>query len=356
MAESPDFDEGAGIAVSLSTTDLSATGLAKEATTSKDTSVQGISGQGGWPTSGLAKETGGNLDTHTRLLSGTSAGALLGTPGNTLAYEIASMLANGNNTGVAGGTPLLHGARQVFSITNQVIAAGGTFTQNNIPFTKPGYLFNIRAQMSAVGAVLPSVLCDLTWSVGPIANGATAEEQWFVPAGGSSAKRTTGRGPTKGDTLQLVLKNGDATDSVTVSVVIYETTHHMTRDDWRSDGGIGAATGSAITANSNALSLGNDSFSVPGNSTAFRNMPLYAGQANIWINQNVGAGSQVSIVPVGMFGPTQLNPIASLDWTAPPHQLVGMILPRAWCQLQAVNNAAGAVTFTFGITALEYAS
>jgi len=330
MGESADFDESGAIAVSIGSTNLTGTGLAKEA--------------------------GGNLDTHTRLLNGTNAGALLGTAGNTLAYEIASMLANGNNTGVAGGTPLLHGAKQVFNLSNQVIAASGTFTQSNIPFTKPGYVINIRAQMSAVGSVQPSVKCDLTWSVGAISNGATAEEWWFVPAGGSSTKRTSGRGPTKGDTLQLVLTNGDAVNSVTISVVIYETTHHMSRDDLRSDGGVGAATGSAVTADHNALNLGNDSFSVPGSSTAFRNLPLYAGQANIWINQNVAAGSQVNIVPVSMFGPAAANPIASLDWTAGPHQLVGLVLPRAWCQLQAVNNAAGAQIFTFGITALEFAS
>src|SRR5215469_9849915 len=97
----PDYDEAKGNAVALSVTDLT--------------------------TTGLAKELGGNLATHTALLNGTQAGALLGLAGNTVAQEIATWIANGALSGNPGGTPLLHGAKQVYTVTGQVVAANGTF-------------------------------------------------------------------------------------------------------------------------------------------------------------------------------------------------------------------------------------
>jgi hypothetical protein len=305
---------------------------------------------------GLAREAGGNLDTHTKLLGGTQAGALIANIGLTVAQETAALIASGSATGAAGGAPLLHGVRQVYSVTNQVIAASATFGSGIINFTRPGYLFRILAQMSASGAVLPSVACDLTWRVGGASGPAPAEEQWYVPAGGSITKRTTGRGPTKGDGLTIQFTNGDAADSVTISVNVWETTQHIARDDWRSDGAIASSGAPAISQLISANNLGNDSFLVPANTTLIRNLPLYAGQGNIWINQNVGAGSQIQVIPAGEFSPAAPNPIATLDWTQAPHQLIGVVFPRAWCQLVIINQAAAQVTFTTGITALEYAS
>ena len=356
MAESPDFDEGAGIAVSLAGTDLSATGLAKEATTSKDTSVQGISGQGGWPTSGLAKETGGNLDTHTRLLSGTQAGALLGTIGNTLAYEIASMLANGNNTGIAGGIPANHGHSQLYISGAQVLPVSGSFTTPVISFTRGSYIMHLTAIMSGTNAHVPSVRVNITWRSSGSGNTTVDQQLWYIPAGGSSTQRSIIKGPVVGDEVIITLVNGDATDTCTVNLNVYETNWPSTRHDGRSSSNVGLFGATGFNDDAAALVLANDSFTVPASSTTIKTMALYAGQVNIWLNQNAGAGSQVSIVPTGDFTGGVSNPIASLDWTAPPHQQISVILPRAWCTAQFTNNAAAPVIATIGITALEFAS
>lgn len=356
MAESRDFDESGAIAVSLSTTDLSGTGLAKEATTSKDTSVQGISGQGGWPTSGLAKESGGNLDTHTKLLNGTQAGALLGTAGNTLAYEVASQIANGNNTGVAGGTPLLHGVRLVYQNTAIAIPALGNFSTGNITFTRPGYLLRITVLMSGASGSMPSIKCDLSWRVNAQGGAFTAEEFWYVAGGGSQSRRTNGKGPTKGDTLQVSLTNGDAGNSATVQLQIWETTQHIARDDWRGDNAAASqfAGGAANDIAGNVVAQ--ESLSINANTTVNRNFPLYAGQVNIWINQNTAAGSNVQIIPFGDFNTGPALPLANLDWTQAPHSLIGVILPRCWCQLSALNNGGSVATLQYSVIALEYAS
>lgn len=330
MVESADFDDSGAIAVSIGNANLTGTGL--------------------------AKESGGNLDTHTKLLNGTQAGALIANTGLTVGQEVAALIATGAATGIAGGTPLLHGVKQVYASGSQVIAISGTFTTPAITITKPGYLIRVTAQMSASSAANPTVKCDVNWTVAASGTPITAQEIWFVPAAAASAMRTDGRGPTKGDTVTITLTNGDSVDTVTVFVTIWETTQHMARDDWRSTGTVGSSLGTPAVNIAYAGILANESVNVGAGATAVRNLPLYCGQASVFINQNAAAGSQVQIFPAGAFSLVSQLAIANLDWTAAPHSLIGVPLPRAWCQIQATNNGAGAVFFNYSVIALEYAS
>ena len=330
MADFPDFDEPQGNAIALSTTNLVGTGLAREA--------------------------GGNLDTHTKLLNGTQAGALIANTGLTVAQETAALIATGLSTGAAGGTPLLHGAKQVYTRTGQVIAANSSFSSGAISLAKPGYLIRVVAQMSAAGSVTPFLETDLTWSVTPNAGQITAEEIWYLNCGGASSVRTNGKGPTKGNQLNITFTNPDLLNSVTINVQIWETTQHITRDDWRNSGGIASAAATALKSDGLANVIGSDSFNVPLGTTVFKNLPLYSGQANIWINQNAAAGSKVTLVPFGDANATANAPLAVLDWTQVATIPVTVILPRCPCQLQVLNNGGVAATFTCSIVALEYAS
>lgn len=330
MGESADFDESGAIAVSIGSTSLVGTGL--------------------------AKETGGNLDTHTALLSGAQVGALVSGIGRTVAQEVAAMIATGTAGGTPGGTPVLHGSKQLLNVANQVVNPGANFTPANITFTRPSYAIRITAQMSAVNSVMPSVKVNLQWRSTGSGTAAVDQQLWYIPAGGSSQQRTNIKGPVLGDTLNITFTNGDAVNSVTLNINIYETSWSSVRHDGRSASNVGQAGATGINDDAGALVIGNDSFNVPANSTVVKTLALYAGQVNIWINQNVGAGSQVQINPSGDFTGGVSNPVASLDWTAPPHQIIGVILPRCWCTAAFINNAAAPVTATVGITALEYAS
>lgn len=330
MGESADFDESGAIAVSIGGTNLTGTGL--------------------------AKESGGNLDTHTRLLNGTSAGALLGTAGNTLAYEIASMLANGNNTGVAGGAPLLHGVRLVYQNTAIAVPALGTFNSGNITFTRPGYLIRMTVQMSGANGSMPSIRTQLSWRVNAQGGSFTSVETWYVAGGGSQTRRTNGRGPTKGDTLQIDLTNGDAGNSATIQIQVWETTQHIARDDWRGDNSVAGNNGQGAANDAMANIIAQEIVSINAGATMIHNLPLYAGQVDIWINQNTGAGSTFQVFPAGDFNTGPALPLANIDWTAPPHGLTGVILPRCWCQVQAFNGAGAVASLQYSIIALEYAS
>lgn len=330
MAESADFDESGAIAQSISVTSLVGTGL--------------------------AKESGGNLDTHTRLLSGTSAGALIGTPGNTVALETAALIASGVTTGAPGGVPLLHGVKNLLNLTGQVIAASGSITVGPIVFAKPGYMIRILAGMSAAGAAIPFVEAQLQWSVSTQPGQLTSVESWYLPASGVGTIRTNGRGPTKGDTLNIVFTNGDAVDTATINVGVWETTQHLTRDDFRSAAGAASASAVNIGADAPGLIIGQTNTSIPATSVTNFNMPLYAGQVNININTNTAAGSTVTLVPVGDITAGATRPLRVMDWTMPNGNYQGIILPRAPCQLQASNAGAAAFNFVCSVVALEYAS
>lgn len=330
MGESADFDESGAIAVSIGATNLVGTGL--------------------------AKESGGNLDTHTALLSGAQVGALVSGIGRTIGQEVAALIASGSAAGTPGGTPVLHGHKQLFSISGQVVGPGASFTPANIVFTKSSYIIRVICQMSATNSVVPSVKANLQWRSSASGAATIDQQQWYMPAGGSSTQRSTIRGPVVSDTLNVTFTNGDATNNATISINIYENSLPSSRHDGRSVSNVGISGGGGFNDDGTALILANDSFTVPASSTVIKTMALYAGQANIWINQNVGAGSQVQILPTGDFTGGVSNPVASLDWTAAPHTLTGVILPRAWCTAAFINGAAAPVIATIGITALEYAS
>lgn len=330
MVESADYDDATAAAVAIGATNLVGTGL--------------------------ARESGGNLDTHTSLLSGATVGALISGIGRTVGQEVAALIASGSAAGTPGGTPVLHGHAQLYSNASQVLAVSGSFTPPNIVFTKSSYLIRVTALMSGTNAVMPSVKVNLLWRSSASGSNVVDNQTWYIPAGGASAQRTNIKGPVMGDTLNITFSNGDATDTCTLSINIYETSLPSSRHDGRSASNVGMSGATGFRDNPPALSLANDSFTVPASSSVVKTMGLYAGQVNIWLNQNTGAGSQVSIQPQGDFNLPSPDPIASLDWTAAPHQIIGVILPRAWCTAVFINNAAAPVIATIGIAMLEYAS
>jgi hypothetical protein len=268
---------------------------------------------------------------------------------------VAALIATGTPGGTPGGTPLLHGHGHLYNNPGQVLAVSGSFTPPNIVFTKPSYAMRVTCTMSAAGSVMPSVKVNFQWRSSTTGAAVVDQQIWHLPAG-ASAMRSNIKGPVLGDTLNVTFTNGDAVNTCTLVIDVYEGTWASSRHDGRSSGAVASSGANGIANDAAGLVIGNGSFSVPGSSTSLVNMPLYAGQVNIWINQNVAGGSQLTIVPLGDFDLTTVNPIASLDWTAAPHQQISIILPRAWCQAQFTNNAAGAQIATFGITALEIAS
>ena len=121
---------GTALAKTTDVTGISGQGGWVSSGLAKDASVGLISAQSGWPTSGLAKESGGNLATASGALAGTATSALLGVSGNTIGKEIAAWLAGGAVSSTPGGVPILHGFSS-FSAPQQSIPANSSVTLNS---------------------------------------------------------------------------------------------------------------------------------------------------------------------------------------------------------------------------------
>lgn len=269
---------------------------------------------------------------------------------------LAATIATGNPGGTPGGTPVLHGHSHLFSVANQVVATLGSYTPANITFAKQSYIMRVTAQMSGVSAVTPTVKVNMQWRSSATGASVVDQQLWYLPAGGASGLRTNFRGPVMGDTLNVTFSNGDAADTVTLNIDIYEASFPANRHDARSNGAVASNGATAIQAQVPSLVIANDNFNVPAGSSVLKNLPLYAGQANVWINQNAAAGAQMAIVPFGIYDGPGFQPIVSMDWTAAAHQLVGVVFPRGYCQAQFTNGGGVAVPASLVITALEYAS
>lgn len=330
MTDFPDYQEPAAVAVAIGNTNLVPTGL--------------------------ARESGGNLDTHTTLLRGTAAGALIANIGATIGQEVAAQIATGSAAGTPGGTPLLHGAKPIFTVTNQVVGPLASFNTGFLAVAKPGYLINIRANHGVGPAAIPFVQADVEWRVNASGAVDSAEEIWYISGGNNTNRRTIGRGPTKGDQMRVTFTNGDTVNSVTLNVIIWETTQHAARDDWRGDAATASSTAAAIKGDNLANIVASDSFNVAAGNQVQRLLPLYAGPVNVWISQNAAAGSIISVNPTGDFTLTSLNPVVQYDWTQPPFGLKNLYLPRCPCELVILNQGGVAATFNVGMTALEQAS
>lgn len=255
-------------------------------------------------------------------------------------------------------TSLHHGKNVLFNSGTQVVAPGATYNSGFFPFNKPGYLVFLTAIIGA-STVTPFCLADVTWH--DIGTGNFLDEQqWAVPAGTPNLLRTNGRGPTIGDGVRFQITNLDAIQSVTIHLIVFETTHASARHDWRSQmnnnwttsvAGVQAAPCAPFSG-----TLFQGSPSIPANATEFYQLALYAGQVQF---SEADAGAVNLSVTIG---PTQDLETASS--TAALYSFVGspasvhgsLLLPRQPCVVKIVNTNAAAVVCNLNIGVVEYAS
>lgn len=255
------------------------------------------------------------------------------------------------------GVFLLHGKAQIGSAANQVIAALGQFSTGNLTVTKPGYWIRITAQMAA-NTGTPFIKVDVQWS--DSATGALlAEEKWFIPAGTTATLRTTGKGPVKGDRVNITFTNQDSAQSVTLSYNLVETTHAIARDDWRSSMGSQWTSTLANTSFARGDILGNvlmsDSPNIPGTTTLNFQLPLYAGRAGVFISDSAATHILLTAYPFADQDLALINNIVAVRGSA-DGTFTEVALPRASCTVALLNLNAGAVAPVVAITAMEYAS
>lgn len=255
------------------------------------------------------------------------------------------------------GTPLLHGYNQIQFQSVLTIPAGNTgFSGGN--FVKPGYFISLIATISNPLATFPIAQVEMLWQ-DPTSAVIMGQENWYMFAGNGSNSSVYGKGVTKGPHLAFSVKNLDPTYTMTVTFTIYESTHHITRDDWR--GGPITTFPFTLPGLGNPILPFNDPFSLnlanctgapAANATENFILPMYAGQVDLNFLSTV---SQAYTIGVFSLQATSYPQIFGQTFTAKFAGPYTIILPRAPCILQITNGAAPSNVIA-SLTAIEYAS
>jgi hypothetical protein len=279
--------------------------------------------------------------------------------------EIAALLASGSPSGAPGGVPLLHGYDLLINDTataHLTIAAGATAFPT-VALKKPGYLISIAGEMAASGTV-PFLEVTPIWydsNVGAAAGQGYSQESWWVPMSDTVATMYTyGKGPTKGNELQLAIKNLSS-QSASVYLLLGETTQHIARDDWRS-GVLTGVPGYTSAPNQNPLGLilagggpAGQIFTVSQQYIYL--LPLYSGQAFIDFN-GPGTQSELTVAVADLNGNYMFSDVVGLGQGSNPgvNYRGTFYLPRQPCQLYIANAGPNAPNVFWGLTIVEYAS
>jgi hypothetical protein len=231
-----------------------------------------------------------------------------------------------------------------------VPAAGSQFPEFTL--SRPGYLIVAQVE-TAADATSPFLWTEAEWH-NPAASIKIAQENWYIPAVSAGTFLTYGKGPVKGATLILGLKNTDPAQAMTVTLSLYQTTHHIARDDWRSDS-LGNVPGyTAATCDALGLILADIAQDIGAGDSQAWLLPLYAGQAYLsWTN----SASQDATLTVTVQHPVLgAIPIWSATSGAAAGGPVQITLPRCPCTLTIKNSGTETSAFAAGVTAQEYAS
>jgi hypothetical protein len=266
------------------------------------------------------------------------------------------MVTRGDTYGVA----LLHQHTESIPGTVYTIPAASTFDVPELNTFKPGYFAAIDVVFPS-NATVPFVRFRLSWR--DMLNNVIMVDHWTVAGGTTSASTVYQcKGPVKGPKLVILIDNYDPAQNATVTIWWTETTHHINRDDWRSQDFFQNVPANSYaeqvaTCDPPANILGNNTAILPAatDGTAWL-LPLYAGAA--WLTTVASQNFQVAITAVdpsvnalGMVVFTQ-----SLINTQLPSQLV--VLPRCACALSVLNTSSpsASLTFSWSLAPLEYAS
>lgn len=255
------------------------------------------------------------------------------------------------------GTALVHGIQTRIPGTTYTIAPLGTQASGQLLISKPGYIIQLAATCPGTSTV-PFIQVQLHW-YDPTGSFHTGYDEWVIPATAAGDYFIVGKGPAKGGQFQLIFANPDPAQTISVQAWLLETTHHITRDDWRArtiDTVPGVTSPPFSNPGANLLfNTGGGAVSVPATTTLTYLLPLYSGQ--VWYEFLASPTNiQVQIettpaVPHSMGGDAYLyENLTITDVT------VTITQPRVPLIMKLINTGGAATNVIATATILEYAS
>ena len=302
---------------------------------------------------GLAKDTTVN-NVHTDLalgtnplLNGTAAGALIGTPGNTVAKEVSTT-----------GVPLLNKKNLLDSQSNNALAHGTSYLSPTLTITQPSYDFSLQVSVPA-GTTKPWLQVSLSWSDSAIGVPTIVEETWYLSCGSAGLQSFGGHGITKGDRLSVQIINLDTAQTMTFTYGISQNSRIVTRDDIRQIA-YNTTNGFSPCPNditSNVLAMWTPTVTA-GTPLAVL-MPLYSGKAKLVVQPEPQPPRLVITAPAevaaGAFGPITNSSLFDTGTIPASTVFNGEIaLPKSPCLLTLTNTGSGSQAYQVGVIIEEY--
>jgi hypothetical protein len=256
---------------------------------------------------------------------------------------------NGVPAGIAvAGVPLLTAATAA-STGSGTIASAATLAPAAFTVAQIGYEFVVNLTIPAA-ATIPYAQAVLSWS--DSATGLiTGQEEWWLAAG-TSMQQFIIRGPSKGDTLTLTIKNFDPAQSMTYSYAVLTVSRIYTRDTGLqlSYAGVPANTNGNGDPRSNQLMTAGPTIAMGLTDT--RILPLFSGLVNICCQSGVQPGV-FTIVNIANQGPVALADVWSATVAANGVLNSSLSLPRSNCYVAIENAGTASSGYEVTVTAQE---
>jgi hypothetical protein len=267
----------------------------------------------------------------------------------TLAQQVTQQTAIPGNIATTG-VPGLVMSTMLLNQASTNIAAGGTFTSSVLTFNQLGY--NILLSLIDNAAGTASAVCSVTVTWIDSTTGLVLyTDLWHICPGasGSTAHLVGGVGPTKGNQVQISIKNNDSVQvAFTLKFLVNSRTYG--KDDWRSQNPFPGFQGQTNpNSDVNAQTLFDVSPSINNATTITRICPLYAGAVTMQFHSTPIARYQVNTLDPNVLA---YGVCASCDTAAGVNTVVQATLPQAQCVV-SIQNLGATGTCQMEITTVD---
>lgn len=241
----------------------------------------------------LATKVGVTTDISEQMLAGnvgvtTDIGNQMKAAKTGVTTEIAALIATGSAAGAPGGVPLLGSSALLLNQGNTLLSASASTTLG--PFDVTGITYEVLVGIQQVAAANYSSTVSVTLNWFDSATGIqTHSRTWWLCGVSTGFQTYWGHGIAKGDELEVVLSNSDATNNARYEITLIQGSRIYARDDeWENLTFATPVSGSKPNSDTNAGLLAEVSVSLTTGQGVNRNLPLYNGLAAVSFSTSSG--------------------------------------------------------------------
>lgn len=250
------------------------------------------------------------------------------------------------------GVPLITSSRQVLNVAPQALAGGAGFSSALLPVSAIGYEIFISSKCGGT-ATVPFIEVQLQW-LDTASGNISGTDSWICVSGSSSnGGVTVGKGPTKGDQVEVLITNLDAAVATTISVTLVQNNRVYPTDTWYNPNNqfrntvVPTFTVSNNPDDESVIGLFS-AVSIPANGSVSKLCAMWNGLIYVGLEVTVGALSALDIrirpKPDGEYGGG--NILGSYNAPAPGFTFIGAKAPLG---VVLANTTASAITVNCGL-------